>query len=280
MVGWHHRLSGHEFVSRLLCPWNSPGKNTGVVCHFLLQGDLLYNSEILGIFKFIPCHHFPPQLLNCVLYKFICWSLTLNEIVWIGNTFKEAIKVKWSPKNGGLFQQGWCFYKKRKRYQEGPCTEKRICKARTRRRSSAHQTETSSETRSDGTLMLDSSLQNGEEINFCCSRPLVCGICLWATVDYCKPSSPRCHPYVDNATAPLGHSSVISVSVAALEILTEILSTHPPSLCLPHMVLPDSPKEPLTPVLHFTSLTHLSWLHSFTLVLPGVLYSKLFTSQV
>ena len=23
---------------RLLCPWNSPGKNTGVGCHFLLQG--------------------------------------------------------------------------------------------------------------------------------------------------------------------------------------------------------------------------------------------------
>ena len=24
--------------ARLLCPWNSPGKNTGVDCHFLLQG--------------------------------------------------------------------------------------------------------------------------------------------------------------------------------------------------------------------------------------------------
>ena len=24
--------------TRLLCPWNSPGKNTGVDCHFLLQG--------------------------------------------------------------------------------------------------------------------------------------------------------------------------------------------------------------------------------------------------
>ena len=26
--------------SRLLCPWDSAGKNTGVVCHFLLQGHL------------------------------------------------------------------------------------------------------------------------------------------------------------------------------------------------------------------------------------------------
>ena len=24
--------------ARLLCPWNSPGKNTGASCHFLLQG--------------------------------------------------------------------------------------------------------------------------------------------------------------------------------------------------------------------------------------------------
>ena len=25
-------------INRLLCPWNSPGKNTGVGCHFILQG--------------------------------------------------------------------------------------------------------------------------------------------------------------------------------------------------------------------------------------------------
>ena len=25
-------------VDRLLCPWDSPGKSTGVGCHFLLQG--------------------------------------------------------------------------------------------------------------------------------------------------------------------------------------------------------------------------------------------------
>ena len=31
--------------ARLLCPWNSPGKNTRVDCHFLLQGNLP-NSEM------------------------------------------------------------------------------------------------------------------------------------------------------------------------------------------------------------------------------------------
>ena len=31
-----HRLQ----PTKLLCPWDSPGKNTGVGCHFLLQGNL------------------------------------------------------------------------------------------------------------------------------------------------------------------------------------------------------------------------------------------------
>ena len=31
---WSHGL----YATRLLCPWDFPGKNTGVGCHFLLQG--------------------------------------------------------------------------------------------------------------------------------------------------------------------------------------------------------------------------------------------------
>jgi len=38
---------------RLLCPWDSPGKNTGVGCHALLQGlfptqDSIQVSHIAG----------------------------------------------------------------------------------------------------------------------------------------------------------------------------------------------------------------------------------------
>ena len=29
------------YLTRLLCPWNFPGKHVGLVYHFLLQGDLL-----------------------------------------------------------------------------------------------------------------------------------------------------------------------------------------------------------------------------------------------
>ena len=35
--------------TRFLCPWNSPGKNTGVGCHFLLQG--IFQTQGLN-----PCH--------------------------------------------------------------------------------------------------------------------------------------------------------------------------------------------------------------------------------
>ena len=62
-----HRLRS----ARLLCPWNSPGKNTGVGCHSLIQGIfpiqgsdpcILHCRQILycgatreALFYFIPC---------------------------------------------------------------------------------------------------------------------------------------------------------------------------------------------------------------------------------
>ena len=34
----YEQVSRGLWPTRLLCPWNFPGKNTGVGCHFLLQG--------------------------------------------------------------------------------------------------------------------------------------------------------------------------------------------------------------------------------------------------
>ena len=34
---------------RLLCPWDFPGKNTGVGCHFLLQGIFLTQGSNLHL---------------------------------------------------------------------------------------------------------------------------------------------------------------------------------------------------------------------------------------
>ena len=51
--------------TRLLCPWNSPGKNTGMGCHFLLQGifptqgsnlGLLHCRQILYRLSYIPAN--------------------------------------------------------------------------------------------------------------------------------------------------------------------------------------------------------------------------------
>ena len=36
-------------AARVLCPWDSPGKNTGVGCHFLLQGILLTQGSNPGL---------------------------------------------------------------------------------------------------------------------------------------------------------------------------------------------------------------------------------------
>ena len=38
--------------TRLLCPWNFPGKNTGVGCHALLQGSFLTQGLNLGLLHY------------------------------------------------------------------------------------------------------------------------------------------------------------------------------------------------------------------------------------
>ena len=40
--------------TRLLCPWNSPGKNTGVGCHSLLQGIFLTQGMNLCLLHLLP----------------------------------------------------------------------------------------------------------------------------------------------------------------------------------------------------------------------------------
>ena len=45
--------------TRLLCPWNSPGKNTGVGCHFLLHTCIYIHVHIII------------YIYNCILYVYI-----------------------------------------------------------------------------------------------------------------------------------------------------------------------------------------------------------------
>ena len=40
------------YFAKLLCPWDSPGKNTGVGCHFLLQGIFLTQESNLCLLHY------------------------------------------------------------------------------------------------------------------------------------------------------------------------------------------------------------------------------------
>ena len=77
---WPHGL----WPSRLLCPWDSPGKNTGVGCHFLLQGIfqtqglnpclLHWQSDSLSL-----SHQGSPQSKNIML-SFSTTGLVFSKI--------------------------------------------------------------------------------------------------------------------------------------------------------------------------------------------------------
>ena len=45
----HGRQKKQKAFARLLCPWNSPVKNTGLGCRFLLQGNFLTQRLNLGL---------------------------------------------------------------------------------------------------------------------------------------------------------------------------------------------------------------------------------------
>ena len=55
---WRHEL----LPARLLCPWNYPGKNTGVGCHSLLQGIFSTQGSNPGL---LHCR----QILYCLRYQ-------------------------------------------------------------------------------------------------------------------------------------------------------------------------------------------------------------------
>ena len=51
--------------ARLICPWDFPGKNTGMGCHFLLQQGNLPSSGIEPVFSALAGGFFttePPKL--------------------------------------------------------------------------------------------------------------------------------------------------------------------------------------------------------------------------
>ena len=82
-------------ATSLLCSWNSPGKNTGVGCHFLLQGIFL-------------THKFNPALPHC--------RQSLYHLSHHGNHFLLIIKYKrkkdyWGENCQAKRNQVWWLWK-------------------------------------------------------------------------------------------------------------------------------------------------------------------------
>ena len=127
---WPHGF----WPARLLCPWDSPGMNTGVGCHSLLQGIFLtqgLNPSLLGFLKWqagsLPL--VPPGKVSCMkrtrnnskeLWKFTNrawgdWHSRKKEQCdqgpwgrcW-GRIVSRDVLIAWVPSENGMRMTTWC----------------------------------------------------------------------------------------------------------------------------------------------------------------------------
>ena len=95
----------------LLCPWNFPGKSTGVGCHFLLQGISPTQGSNLGLphcrqMLYHLSHQGSPRILEWVLFpspggpdplpaelqgKPLCLS-TLSQVLFIHRSLAKPLR--------------------------------------------------------------------------------------------------------------------------------------------------------------------------------------------
>ena len=69
-------------AARLLCPWDSPGENTGVSCHFILEAIFPIQGSNLG---FLHCRQIPYRLSHGEAKKpasrcHLSWALEGEEV--------------------------------------------------------------------------------------------------------------------------------------------------------------------------------------------------------
>ena len=100
--------------TRLLCPWDSPGKNTGVGSHFLLQGIFLTQGSNLGLLycrQILPClsHQGRPEKLEAAFFGSWPFPPSSKHIISISafaiaSTFFSDLWLLWAYlDNPGLF---------------------------------------------------------------------------------------------------------------------------------------------------------------------------------
>ena len=62
----------------LLCPWDFPGKNTGVVCHFILQGIFLIQG--LNLYLCLAGRFFTTEPLGSLSQYIFRWNVMIFKI--------------------------------------------------------------------------------------------------------------------------------------------------------------------------------------------------------
>ena len=72
--------------ARLLCPWNSPGKNTGMDCHSFLQGSDLAHRYIF-VYKAHMCAY-------TYTYSHI-YSIYIHTHIYIHIYILHIVKLRW-----------------------------------------------------------------------------------------------------------------------------------------------------------------------------------------
>ena len=77
---WPHRL----LPTRLFCPWNFPGKNTGVGCHLLLQGNFWTQGLNWCLFCLLHWQMYPLPLrhLGNLIYYTYCLLFFSSRVPW------------------------------------------------------------------------------------------------------------------------------------------------------------------------------------------------------
>ena len=82
------------FSNFYLCPWDSPGKNTGVGCHFLLQG--IFPTPGSNPHPLCLLHWQVDSLpLNHGGSRYNCLSLPFSSLIWKMMLLPANLKWRW-----------------------------------------------------------------------------------------------------------------------------------------------------------------------------------------
>ena len=87
------RLHGLQ-PARLLCPWDSPGKNTGVGCHFLLQQVIIIISNAHMKFaqiRYAGSHYIPPTTHKGKLFEVMDTLISLNVVITMQYVYQSIM---------------------------------------------------------------------------------------------------------------------------------------------------------------------------------------------